>query len=182
MKYDIGIWKTYIPDEAKTARAKKVRFISMNLDNEMSSSECQGSRGEVYSVSLEQCSCVDFSKNKRLIPCKHMIALAMRCKLLNENGLTFEQDNARITYELAMKVAIASAFYHIFHKPIVSDKVYNALKYELWDWCGWVEEKDVRDLDKSIDQSEHEWLNMPLSVFQERILRLVEADQRSEDY
>lgn len=172
------IWNMYEADEEKTARAKKVQFISLDQSMEEPTAKCKGSHGEVYSVSLENCTCVDFAKNKRIRPCKHMIALAMKCRAIADNGLTHEQDNNLTTFELSMKVAIASGYYHVYKKPVISDNLYNALKYELWDWCGWVDEKDVIDLDTTMSEEERELFESSLHDFQVHVKHIVDLIPR----
>lgn len=172
-----GIWTKYEPDDDKSARARKVQFVSIDHAKEHPTALCKGSHGESYAVTLEGCTCVDFVKNRQTRPCKHMIALAMQCRLLNENGLTYEQETKFTTYELAAKVALASGFYNVFHKSVIPDNVYNALKYELWDWCGWVDEESAVGRDMEMDAQERELFDMPLQDFQLHIKRLIESDK-----
>jgi len=169
-----GLWDAYVPDDGKTERAKKVKFVSCDASSGEPLAKCLGSKGEIYDVSLQACSCVDFSRNKRLVPCKHMVALAMRCRALNEEGLTWHQDNVKIAYELAVKVAVSSTFYHTFHMPVVTDAQYDALKYELWDFCGFVDEESVTYSDLPDDQRK-KLIAEPLEDFMRRVMRVVDA-------
>ena len=159
-------WSWDVPDEGRVNRSKKVKFSSIvHTENEISG-QCFGSHGELYRVTLKDCSCVDFSKNKKMQPCKHMIALAMQCNILNNNGLTHDQDYDRVVEQLAIKVALAAGYYHVFDKPIISDVAYATLKYELWDMSSFIEEKDIDNCRAMVDyDATKELIDMPLKDF-----------------
>ena len=95
-----------------------------------------------------------------------MIALAMQCNILNNNGLTHDQDYDRVVEQLAIKVALAAGYYHVFDKPIISDVAYATLKYELWDMSSFIEEKDIDNCRAMVDyDATKELIDMPLKDF-----------------
>lgn len=170
-------WNWDYVDQGRISNAHKVKIASLDINSADPSAECIGSSGKHYFCTLNGCTCPDFSINEKKgqrQPCKHMIALGMKCNLLNDKGLTVEQDCALTTFETSMKVAIAAGFYHVIKKPVVSDNVYDALKWELWDWCGWVEEDEVRADDWELNKDEKAVFDMPLDDFQLYVKRTVE--------
>lgn len=162
-------WNWGNVEQGRISRAHKVKIVSLDLNSSNPSAECVGSSGTHYTCTLDGCTCADFSINERkghLQPCKHMIALAMKCNLLNDKGLTHEEEIDLTTFELSMKVAIAAGYYHVIKKPVVSDNVYDSLKWELWDWCGWVDEDEVRADEWKLNKDEQKIFNMSLDDFQ----------------
>lgn len=123
-------WTKEQLEPGRIARARKVELsnVVVNIPLSECHAECvSGSTGEVYHVSLQDCTCRDFTVGKK--PCKHMIALAMEARLLNESGQTMDEEIA------SQKATLAEAygFYYLFDEPIMSDKEYDDLKYELAD-------------------------------------------------
>lgn len=156
-------------DTKKIQRAKTVNLFSVNAGNCLSDccAECIGSSGVHYHVTLERCDCIDYARNRK--PCKHMIRLAMEVKAINEYGLTRAQEYDRWVSDLARKVALAAGYYHVFKHPIISDKEYNALKYELWDNCSLVppeyELVDEKDYPVATTQKCEKMLDMSFEEF-----------------
>ncbi len=64
--------------EAGKKLSKKLRSV----DPSGESAQVEGSSGEVYDVTLNECSCVDFER--RGLPCKHMYLLASLNGLLDD--------------------------------------------------------------------------------------------------
>lgn len=175
-------WNWGNVEQGRISRAHKVKIVSLDLNSSNPSAECVGSSGTHYRCTLERCTCPDFSINEnkgKRQPCKHMIALAMKCNLLNDEGLTFEEDTVLTAYELAVKYAIASGFYHL-KKPIVSDPVYDALKWEMWDYCGWVEEEDV-NTETTLNKADREIFDMSLDDFLLYVKRFIAQDYADEE-
>lgn len=63
------------PDQIKRRlNGEKIKADKITVDEENQSAEVIGSSGEVYHVSLAECSCMDYSIKRK--PCKHMYRLA----------------------------------------------------------------------------------------------------------
>lgn len=126
------MWDWPLADEGRRKRAKTVKFSRYDSNSEDPSGHAVGSGSEEYAVTLYSCTCPDFiiSKNKagEYQPCKHMIALAMKCGLLNENGLTAEQQKETDIVESRNILASAFGYYYLFQDPIISDAQYDAIK------------------------------------------------------
>lgn len=120
-------WKWTVNDEKRVERARKIKDIS--IDQEHRTMECVGSTGEVYHVSLESCTCMDFSRKKDA--CKHMIRLAMELGILNSAGYSAEQQRSMDLLEAKGKLAYWYGCYYLFNDPVVSDREYDALKQKL---------------------------------------------------
>lgn len=127
-------WKWPMVDEGRAKRAKVVKFPELDCSSDSPHGKAKGSAQEDYSVTLESCTCADFSISERRgapAPCKHMVALAMKCGILNENGLTPAQQHAEDRQALRARIASAFGFYHLFHDPIITDEEYDRMKSRL---------------------------------------------------
>lgn len=176
MEHTNDVWNWPIPDEGRVKRAKAVRLFDISRADSGLSAKSKGSSGKIYQVSLQGCTCVDFAMHR--LPCKHMIALALHCGILNENGLTEEQQEENFVQVLSIKVALASAFYHLYNKPFMSDSAYDALKYELWDNSDLIREEEIASHSATCSDkaSFEELLNMPLNEFLDRAVNIVDVD------
>lgn len=161
-------WTKEQLEPGRIARARKVELsnVVVNIPLSECHAECvSGSTGEVYHVSLQDCTCRDFTVGKK--PCKHMIALAIQAGILNSNGMTMEQAAKSFTDELAVKVALASGYYHVYHRPIMADAEYDALKYELWKNSDLLSDDEiaVKDQQRLCTNAAKELIAMPLKDF-----------------
>lgn len=165
-------WIWPMPEKGRLERAKKVQLISVWTNGGGPHARCKGSKGETYSVTLHDCTCRDFILNqKKADACKHMIALAIHCGVLNDGGLTLEQEGAQFFNHLAIKVALASGFYHVFKKPIISDAEYDTMKHELWDNSVLVDEEEIRS--RSYEDADATYLmDMSLQEYLARIEKI----------
>lgn len=127
--------KTWIwspADEGRIKRAKSVKFSYLDTESDNPSGSAIGSGAEEYAVTLESCTCADFSiqRNKagNFLPCKHMIALGIKAGLLNENGLTPSQQKEADISSLRSHLASAFGHYYLFNEPVVSDAEYDSMK------------------------------------------------------
>ena len=126
-------WKWDCTDEGRVKRAKSVKFRDITLEPEPAGYAIGHSADEYY-VTLESCTCADFAicgAKSDLQPCKHMIALAMKAGLVNENGLTPPQQKAADIASLRLRIALAYGFFYHFDDPIMSDKEYDLMKDKL---------------------------------------------------
>lgn len=172
------LWKWVAPEPGRLARAKKIKLISVNKSGGFPSAQCIGSSGEVYHITLQECTCVDFDRGGKLQPCKHMIALALHCGIIDKDGLTAEQQDKKFVHELSIKVALASAFYHLYDLPVISDADYAALKFELWDNSGMIREEEIVSA-SHIDPaagSAKKLLAMPLNEYIDRIANIADMN------
>lgn len=83
-----GNWPDEIHKEIdqlkRIANAKKINKKKvLEIDKEAQTASIVGSSGEIYSVTLDNCNCVDFAHSKGK-PCKHIYRLAMELGLLPE--------------------------------------------------------------------------------------------------
>lgn len=127
-------WIWNISDEGRVKRARSVKFSEIDLTPDHPSGRAIGSASEDYYVTLDSCTCADFTISERKgvsAPCKHMIALAMKAGIINENGNTSAQQRAEDIESLRFRVAAAYGFYHLFSDPIMSDPEYDLAKKKL---------------------------------------------------
>ena len=80
----VGPWE--IPDKElletalRLERARSIRPENIGtIDANTKTAEIYGSDGMAYAVSLSDCECVDYER--RCLPCKHMIRLALELGL-----------------------------------------------------------------------------------------------------
>ena len=128
------VWDWPIADEGRVKRAKAVKYNEINASGDSPSARAAGSAAEDYSVTFSSCTCADFSISARKNepqPCKHMIALAMKCGILNENGLTPAQQLAADRQFLRDLLARAYGYYYLFGESFISDAEYDAAKARL---------------------------------------------------
>ena len=130
MEYKEDAWSWPLPDEGRVKRAKSVSLFALTRTESGPSAQCKGSTGQVYHVTLQDCTCVDFMKNKQ--PCKHMIRLAIGLGLLDQNGRTQEQSNYEIGKDLVTRIASAYWYYYVVDAPIIPDVEYDSLKRQLF--------------------------------------------------
>lgn len=127
-------WNWPQSDEGRVMRAKKVKFREISLDGEAPQALAIGSKGGEYVVTLTSCTCADFSISRQksdMQPCKHMLALAMKCGILNENGNTPARQRTADIQSLRDQIAMAYGFYYHFDDPVISDQAYDTLKSKL---------------------------------------------------
>lgn len=120
-------WNWSEIDARKAERARSVRVFTM--DKERRSMECVGSTGEIYTATLESCTCKDFSINRSA--CKHMVRLAMELGVLDEHGRNAEQQQVFDRTEAMARLAYWYGCYYLFDSPVVSNDEYDALKSRL---------------------------------------------------
>lgn len=129
------IWNWPTVDAGRAERAHKLKFISMNTEAAEPNAVFKGSGGE-YSSTLTGCTCPDFSINinkRKPQACKHMVRLAMECGILNENGLTPDEQRQVDIQNLEMELALYAWHYYVLDTPDVSDKEYDYLKAKYLD-------------------------------------------------
>lgn len=90
MDIAIGSWPKEMHSDFEQVKrigtAKKIKGQDiLSLDPEMKEMTIQGSAGEPYQVSLNECTCTDFALRKA--PCKHIYRLAMELGLLDSSSL-----------------------------------------------------------------------------------------------
>ena len=127
-------WLWNLSDEGRVKRARSVKFSEIDLTSDHLSGRALGSASDDYFVTLDGCTCADFSISGRKgtpVPCKHMIALAMKAGIINENGNTPTQQRTADIESLRSRIAAAYGFYHLFSDPIMSDAEYDKLKDKL---------------------------------------------------
>ncbi len=127
-------WNWQKADEGRMKRAKTVKFRQVLSNGESPGALAIGSGSEDYVVTLESCTCADFAISQRKSnpqPCKHMLALAMKCGILNENGNTPAQQRDADIQLLRNQIAAAYGFYYYFDDPVITDREYDALKSKL---------------------------------------------------
>ena len=130
------IWSSV--DENSVKRALRISNDSIHMDEAKKEASIDGSpdrkTGEIstHVVTLTRCSCQDFNiNNKREKPCKHIIRLGMELGIINNNGLTPEQQREKDIIELKDKIARAAGYYYIFKSPICADNMYDRMKERL---------------------------------------------------
>lgn len=130
------VWQSV--DENRVRNALKIAKDLVHLDGEKAEASIESSpdrkTGEIIThvVTLARCSCQDFNVNNHgEKPCKHIIRLGMELGIINENGLTPEQQREKDIIELRDKIARASGYYHVFHSPICTDNTYDRMKERL---------------------------------------------------
>lgn len=130
------VWQSV--DENRVKNAIKIAKASVHLNRTEEEATIESSpdrkTGEIVAhvVTLTSCSCQDFNINNRgEKPCKHIIRLGMELGILNQNGLTPEQQREKDVIELRDRIARASGYYHVFHSPICTDEVYDQMKKSL---------------------------------------------------
>lgn len=127
-------WLWDLSDEGRVKRARSVKFSEIDLTPDHPSGRATGSASDDYFVTLDSCTCADFSISGRKgspAPCKHMIALAMKAGIINENGNTPAQQRIADIESLRSRVAAAYGFYYLFSDPIMSDPEYDQAKEKL---------------------------------------------------
>lgn len=127
-------WNWQKADEGRIKRAKTVKFRDISSSGESPRAIAIGSGADDYAVTLVSCTCADFALSAQKSapqPCKHMLALAMKCGILNENGNTPAQQHDADIRSLRSQIATAYGFYHYFNDPIISDREYDTLKSNL---------------------------------------------------
>ena len=127
-------WSWPQSDEGRIKRAKAVKFREIAADCNSPQALAIGSGADDYSVTLSSCTCADFAISRQKAspqPCKHMLALAMKCGILNENGNTPEQQRQEDIKSLQDQIAAAYGYYYHFKTPIISDQEYNDMKSSL---------------------------------------------------
>ena len=76
-----SMWAGVHDEDGQTTRQKRAWGCYMDsIDYKRREAKMHGNRGEVYTTTLEKCTCYDF--RKRRIPCKHMYRLAMELGLV----------------------------------------------------------------------------------------------------
>lgn len=125
-------------DESCAKRALNISSDSIHMDDEKKEASIEGSpdrktgKSTTYVVTLTRCSCQDFNiNNKREKPCKHIVRLGMELGIINNNGLTPEQQREKSIIELKDKIARAAGYYYIFNSPICADNMYDRMKERL---------------------------------------------------
>lgn len=74
------------PKRLENAKSLKVS-LSGDLPNAGATVDSQFTPGKTYTVTLTSCKCDDFHKNLHgAMPCKHILALALRTNIINANG------------------------------------------------------------------------------------------------
>lgn len=133
---DTVLWTWKEIDGNKARRAKAVKLQSVLSSPDPKAEAVSKSTGEVYDVSLNSCTCKDFAIHHGHEPCKHMVALAMRLSILNENGLTLPQQSKIDLENLRDEIAIAYGYYYVFHKQLYSNQEYDSLKKKYAELSG----------------------------------------------
>lgn len=86
MGINFGKWDTSIHDEFEQVKrietAKKLAKKIVSINKEDGIINIQGSAGEPYISTLDECDCMDFVK--RRLPCKHMYCLAFELGLMDD--------------------------------------------------------------------------------------------------
>lgn len=124
-------WNWDPADAGRVKRAQSVKFTVLDLNQEQPYGYAAGSGMEDYHVTLDSCTCADFSIMQRKgapSPCKHILALAIKAGIINENGLTAEQQRKADIDSLKSQLAFAYGYYYLFDDPMISDKEYDRLK------------------------------------------------------
>lgn len=68
------------PDQIKRRlTAEKIKACAVKVDTDMQTATIQGSEAEPYVVTLNSCTCIDYTM--RGLPCKHMYRLAQELGL-----------------------------------------------------------------------------------------------------
>lgn len=124
------IWNWPTVDAGRAERARKVKIIEIDTNAGTPCAVFKGSGGE-YTSTLTGCTCPDFSINvnkRKPQACKHMVRLAMECGILNENGLTPDEQRQVDVQNLEMELALYAWHYYVLDTPDISDKEYDYLK------------------------------------------------------
>lgn len=78
MSITFGKWESSIHDEFEQVKrietARKLSKKIVEIDKEKTYIKIQGSAGEPYTSTLDECDCMDFIHRK--LPCKHIYCLA----------------------------------------------------------------------------------------------------------
>lgn len=77
--------------------AKELKPSIVSLDTEAGTIRVQGSEAEPYEATLAECTCTDFSR--RLLPCKHIYALAFEMGFFDSADLKKSGAESRKEFE-----------------------------------------------------------------------------------
>lgn len=86
--------------ESRLASAKKKELTPVEMSKEDEKGIFVGSEGNLYTTTLDNCSCPDFAIQGYLQPCKHMIRLAMEFGEIPDDGKASDPDAAKARYYL----------------------------------------------------------------------------------
>lgn len=86
--------------ENRLASAKKKELTPVEMSKEEEKGVFVGSEGNLYTTTLDNCSCPDFAIQGYLQPCKHMIRLAMEFGEIPDDGKASDPDAAKARYYL----------------------------------------------------------------------------------
>lgn len=127
-------WTKEDVDPSRVERAESVTLSNVVMNDEIpvcTAESLSVSTGDVYKVTLHGCTCRDFTVRKQ--PCKHMIALAMRANLLNDAGLTPDEEYEADILSMKEKITRAYGYFHLFGVRVITDEEYDRIKYDLAD-------------------------------------------------
>lgn len=131
-------WNWPMVDPGRANRAHELKIVSMDVTSDSPHLVCKGSGGE-YEATLTGCTCPDYSINankRKPMACKHMVRLAMECGILNDNGLTVEEQRQADIIILEQQLAIFAWHYYVLKKPDISDADYDAMKSRYLEMIG----------------------------------------------
>ena len=139
-------WSWPTIDKGRFERAKKVKLNPVNGSTNFPMAECYGTGKEPYHVTLQTCTCIDFTRSKKDQPCKHMIRLAMDEGIIDEFGNVVGNVSAIVESpkkqrefaekveraELLMaKIMKAYWYYHVMRVAFCEDYEYDSWKHQL---------------------------------------------------
>ncbi|UED78400.1 SWIM zinc finger domain-containing protein [Lysinibacillus sp. CD3-6] len=147
-----NIWKSWgdiHEQESQLKRinsAKKIACTPISIDKSNYSAVFQGKKIR-YSTSLEECSCVDFSRNKQ--PCKHIYRLALELGIIKGE---YESNILKVIDQLSPNDAIAMIdsiseesqkilreflYNHLYHNHenlgfVINDNIIELIKHNIF--------------------------------------------------
>lgn len=80
------MFDTNLITENRLVSSKKKELTPVMVNSDEQIGTFVGSEGDLYTTTLDECSCVDFARNGYVQPCKHMIRLAMELGKLPDDG------------------------------------------------------------------------------------------------
>lgn len=90
-------------DESRRKKALSGELTPFDADLNNCVFQFTGSEGEIYTTTLDECTCTDFSLNLgRQRPCKHMIRAAMELGFFPNEGVVKDPEAASIRYYLGI--------------------------------------------------------------------------------
>lgn len=115
-------------DLGRVKKAKALKLVNVNED--ATYAECNGSAKEPYIVHESYCSCPDYKRAANI--CKHMIALADIRGDFNIDSFIEEEEIKEELIKLKTKLSNAFSAYHLFNNPIMSDRDYDVLRDDVF--------------------------------------------------